>query len=150
MLISAPILFYPAPNLDKNTTLRNYFPLRLRNGGGGPRCNLGSAFAVRNIKKEDQDLVAQLLPIGLLRSLPQVLEELACPPMAVLLRKPIILCLVYPCHSVARALVYWLLPAYYLLAGLPKSEPGSTTLTQVVMMVHVYMAARASQSALHH
>jgi hypothetical protein len=44
----------------------------------------------------------------------------------------------------ARALVHRLLPAYCLFAGRQQKVPGSQRRIQVVTLVHVYMAARAS------
>ena len=44
----------------------------------------------------------------------------------------------------ARALVHRLLPAYCLFAGRPQKAPGIQKRIQVVTLVHVYMAARAS------
>ena len=44
----------------------------------------------------------------------------------------------------ARALVHQLLPAYCLFAGRPLKRLGPTAKIQVVTLVHVYMAARAS------
>ena len=44
----------------------------------------------------------------------------------------------------ARALVHRLLPAYSLFAGRQQRGPGRPTQIQVVSLVHVYMAARAS------
>ena len=44
----------------------------------------------------------------------------------------------------ARILVHRLLPAYSLFAGRPQRGPGRPTQIQVVTLVHVYMAARAS------
>ena len=44
----------------------------------------------------------------------------------------------------ARILVHRFLPAYSLFAGRPQRGPGRPTQIQVVTLVHVYMAARAS------
>ncbi len=44
----------------------------------------------------------------------------------------------------ARTLVHRLLPAYSLFVGRPQQGPGRPTQIQVVTLVHVYMAARAS------
>ena len=44
----------------------------------------------------------------------------------------------------ARAMVHRLLPAYSLFAGRSQRGPGRPTQIQVVTLVHVYMAARAS------
>ena len=82
-------------------------------------------------------------PIGFLESLPHLLREFDCLPLAVLIQEAH---LPYASLPKARAMVHRLLPAYYLFAGRPQRGDDSSAAAQiqVVTLVHVYMAARAS------
>ena len=79
--------------------------------------------------------------MGLLEGLPHLTPAFDSLPMAVMIQEAHL-----PVDSLtkARALVHRLLPAYCLFAGRPKKAPGLQKRIQVVTLVHVYMAARAS------
>jgi hypothetical protein len=79
--------------------------------------------------------------VGLLEGLPHLIPAFDSLPMAVMIQEAHL-----PVDSLtkARALVHRLLPAYCLFAGRPKKAPGLQKRIQVVTLVHVYMAARAS------
>ena len=79
--------------------------------------------------------------MGFLEALPHLIKLFESLPIAVLIQEahlPVIRL------DKARALVHRLLPAYSLFAGRPRRGPGHPTQIQVVTLVHVYMAARAS------
>ena len=80
-------------------------------------------------------------PVGFLEALPHFIKLFESLPIAVLIQEAHL-----PVGRLdkARALVHRLLPAYSLFAGRPRRGPGHPTQIQVVTLVHVYMAARAS------
>ena len=80
-------------------------------------------------------------PVGFLEALPHLVSALDSLPMAVMIQEAHL-----PIDRLAkaRALVHRLLPAYSLFAGRLQRGPGQPTQLQVVSLVHVYMAARAS------
>jgi ribonuclease HI len=79
--------------------------------------------------------------VGFLEALPHLIKLFESLPIAVLIQEAHL-----PVRRLdkARALVHRLLPAYSLFAGRPRRGPGHPTQIQVVTLVHVYMAARAS------
>ena len=80
-------------------------------------------------------------PVGFLEALPHLVSALEGLPIAVMVQEAHL-----PPDRLtqARALVHRLLPAYCLFAGRPQRGPGRPAQIQVVTLVHVYMAARAS------
>ena len=78
--------------------------------------------------------------MGFLEALPHLVSALEDLPMAVMIQEAHL-----PIERLtqARTLVHRLLPAYCLFAGRPQRGPGRPKI-QVVTLVHVYMAARAS------
>ena len=79
--------------------------------------------------------------MGFLETLPHLVPLFESLPIAVMIQEAHL-----PVNRLdkARALVHRLLPAYSLFAGRPRRGPEHPTQIQVVTLVHVYMAARAS------